>query len=110
MLAVAEIRSRRGFAGVLPWTPFALCRGRTDLFFPQVRERPERRARRETEARAVCAACPVLEPCREWARERREYGFWGGESEEERAAAGFRAAISGGDADLAPSASFQQAV
>jgi WhiB family redox-sensing transcriptional regulator len=28
--------------------------------------------------------------CREWARENREYGFWGGESEEERAAAGFR--------------------
>ena len=31
-----------------------------------------------------------LEPCRDWAREQREYGFWGGESEEERAAAGFR--------------------
>ena len=29
-------------------------------------------------------------PCRDWAREHREYGFWGGESEEERAAAGFR--------------------
>jgi WhiB family redox-sensing transcriptional regulator len=32
----------------------------------------------------------VLEQCRDWAREQREYGFWGGESEEERAAAGFR--------------------
>ena len=28
--------------------------------------------------------------CRNWARQHREYGFWGGESEEERAAAGFR--------------------
>jgi hypothetical protein len=28
--------------------------------------------------------------CRDWARSQGEYGFWGGESEEERAAAGFR--------------------
>jgi hypothetical protein len=35
----------------------------------------------------------VLEPCRAWAREKREYGFWGGESEEERAAAGYRARL-----------------
>ncbi len=45
---------------------------------------------RESKARAICTECPVLEPCRDWAREQREYGFWGGESEEERAAAGFR--------------------
>jgi len=32
----------------------------------------------------------VIGACREWAREHREYGFWGGESEEQRAAAGFR--------------------
>ena len=44
---------------------------------------------REAKARAVCATCPVLTPCR-GARENREYGFWGGESEEERAAAGYR--------------------
>ena len=31
-----------------------------------------------------------MQSCRQWARECREYGFWGGESEEERAAAGFR--------------------
>ena len=29
-------------------------------------------------------------PAADWAREHREYGFWGGESEEDRAAAGFR--------------------
>ncbi len=38
----------------------------------------------------MCTACPALSPCRHWARENREYGYWGGESEEERAAAGFR--------------------
>jgi len=59
-----------------------------------MRERPERRARREAEARALCESCPVREPCRGWARANHEYGFWGGESEEERAAAGYRAAIS----------------
>ena len=38
----------------------------------------------------ICRTCDVVRECREWARENREYGFWGGESEEERAAAGFR--------------------
>ena len=28
--------------------------------------------------------------CREFAREHHEYGFWGGESEDERHAAGYR--------------------
>jgi WhiB family redox-sensing transcriptional regulator len=32
----------------------------------------------------------VLEECRSFARRNREYGFWGGESEEERHAAGYR--------------------
>jgi WhiB family redox-sensing transcriptional regulator len=45
---------------------------------------------REAEARSVCRSCEVLSECRDWARENREYGYWGGESEEERAAAGFR--------------------
>lgn len=92
-----RVRGRRAFAGALRWTQLALCRGQTELFFPPFHERPERRARREHQARAVCAACPVLEPCRGWARENHEYGFWGGESEEERAEAGYRAAISGGE-------------
>ncbi len=38
----------------------------------------------------LCCSCPVLVACREWARDQGEYGFWGGESEEDRAAAGFR--------------------
>ena len=52
-------------------------------------ERPERRVRREAAARELCAGCPVLEPCRQLARTNRENGFWGGETEEERAAAGY---------------------
>ena len=50
----------------------------------------EARVVRESQARTVCKACPALHECRDWARENREYGFWGGESEEERAAAGYR--------------------
>lgn len=38
----------------------------------------------------MCNQCSVLAECRDFARKNREYGFWGGESEEERAAAGYR--------------------
>ena len=70
------------------WMDEAACKGRTNLFFGIAGERPERRIRREATARRLCAACPVLVPCREMARQNRENGFWGGENEEERAAAG----------------------
>lgn len=72
------------------WMVDAACVGQTGLFFPPPGERPEAREIREGKARALCAGCVVLSECREYARESREYGFWGGESEEERAAAGFR--------------------
>jgi WhiB family redox-sensing transcriptional regulator len=71
------------------WTTEAACKGRTSLFFGIAGERPERRIRRERTARGVCDGCSVVAPCRERARQGRENGFWGGESEEERAAAGF---------------------
>jgi WhiB family redox-sensing transcriptional regulator len=86
----AETLSNLVFTGPLAWTVDAACQGETELFFAPPGERPEARATREARARAICFGCPVLEPCRSWAREQREYGFWGGESEEERAAAGFR--------------------
>ena len=72
-----------------PWTDDAACKGRTTLFFGLPGERPERRVRREAAARQVCAGCPVSEQCRASARANRESGLWGGESEEERAAAGY---------------------
>jgi WhiB family redox-sensing transcriptional regulator len=86
----AESLSTLIFTGPLSWTVDAACEGRTELFFAPAGERPEARQVRESKARAICAECPVLIECRDWARENREYGFWGGESEEDRAAAGFR--------------------
>ena len=78
------------FTGPLAWTVDAACTGRTELFFAPAGERPEARVGREAMARSICSGCEALFECRNWARENREYGFWGGESEEERAAAGFR--------------------
>jgi WhiB family transcriptional regulator, redox-sensing transcriptional regulator len=71
------------------WMEQAACKGKTTLFFGIAGERPERRIRREAAARKICATCPTLMQCRAVARANRENGFWGGESEEERAAAGF---------------------
>jgi WhiB family redox-sensing transcriptional regulator len=72
------------------WADMAECRGLSVVFFPPAAERPQARERRESQARQVCHACTVLEDCRDFARRNREYGFWGGESEEERHAAGYR--------------------
>ena len=72
-----------------PWMAAAACQGRTNLFFPPLAERPQARVRREAKARRVCEACPVMSECRWHARVHREYGYWGGENEEERSAAGF---------------------
>jgi len=89
-------RELEGCPPDLNWASKAMCRGSTHLFFAADRERPGRRGRRETAARALCATCPVLIPCRTWARANREYGFWGGESEDERAAAGYRPVLANG--------------
>jgi WhiB family transcriptional regulator, redox-sensing transcriptional regulator len=86
----AEVVSNLIFSGPLAWSAEAACRGRSELFFAPAGERPEARVVRESRARAICQDCPVITPCRQWARDHREYGFWGGESEEDRAAAGFR--------------------
>ena len=88
--------SGAGPDAMLGWSHQAQCRGATHLFFAPDRERPGRRARREAAARALCATCPVLAPCRACARENHEFGFWGGETEEERAAAGYRPALASG--------------
>jgi WhiB family redox-sensing transcriptional regulator len=72
------------------WRQFAACKGQVHLFFAKRAERPEARARREAKANKLCAACPVFAQCRSWARENREYGYWGGENEEERYLLGYR--------------------
>jgi len=71
------------------WREFAACKSHTRLFFGPKAERPEARARREAKAQRLCQVCPVQRPCRQWAREHREYGYWGGENEEDRYRAGF---------------------
>ena len=72
------------------WMRQAACKGLTHLFFPTPAERPQARERREATAREVCASCSVRVSCQQFARDQHEYGFWGGESEDERHAAGFR--------------------
>ena len=65
------------------WQEYAACEGRLELFFGKMR------ARREAKAQKLCDACVVRQPCRQFARDNREYGFWGGENEEERHLAGY---------------------
>jgi WhiB family redox-sensing transcriptional regulator len=74
------------------WSAQANCKGHTHLFFAPKAERPQARMRREARARVLCRACPVSTECKEFARSNREYGFWGGESEEERHLAGYTVA------------------
>ena len=71
------------------WMNAGACKGLTHLFFPTAAERPQARERRESAAQAVCENCNVRASCMTFAREHHEYGFWGGESEEARAAAGY---------------------
>ena len=72
------------------WMRDGACKGLTHLFFPPAAERPQARERREAAAKQVCAGCNVRSMCVDFARSNHEYGFWGGESEDERHAAGFR--------------------
>jgi WhiB family transcriptional regulator, redox-sensing transcriptional regulator len=89
-------------APAFDWRSLAICHGHSGVFFAPAGERPEAREDREDRARVICHRCPVMMPCRTWAREQREYGFWGGESEEERAAAGFRVEMPVGRIALYP--------
>ena len=72
------------------WMRDAACKGLSHLFFPAPAERPQARERREALARTVCTECDVNLVCQDFARRNHEYGFWGGESEDERHAAGYR--------------------
>lgn len=74
------------------WQEFAMCKGRLELFFAKKAERPQARERREARANMLCTACPVRVPCQQFARENHEYGFWGGENEEDRHLLGYTVA------------------
>jgi len=88
-MAIGEMFSFREWDDA-SWAHSAECTGLSLIFFPPAAERPQARERREAQARDVCSTCSVLDDCRDFARRNREYGFWGGESEEERHAAGYR--------------------
>jgi WhiB family redox-sensing transcriptional regulator len=70
------------------WMKQAQCKGQTHLFYEDVQETKVARSKREAEARALCAACPVSAECREYGRRNGEYGIWGDENEIERFLAG----------------------
>lgn len=61
------------------WRQHAACRGvEPDIFYPATDEEAE-------VAKAVCAVCPVRQPCLEYALTSRERdGVWGGATEKER--------------------------
>lgn len=67
------------------WHAQAACRGRVDLFFPEHGGRDA-----YTEARKLCAGCPVQTECIEWAatnldgRSWGENGMWGGVAPRDR--------------------------
>lgn len=56
-----------------------------NIFFHPEGERGAKRRRRDEQAKALCADCPVRQQCREHALQVREpYGVWGGLTEDER--------------------------
>lgn len=80
---------RENEADALVWIQQANCKGLTSIFFGHPSERPQAAMRREARAKLICEACPVFNQCRDYARTNREYGYWAGENEYDRAALGF---------------------
>ncbi|WP_042368135.1 WhiB family transcriptional regulator [Streptacidiphilus neutrinimicus] len=68
------------------WQDQAACADvDTRLFFHPAGERGTMFEERERAAKRICAACPVLAECREYALEcAEEFGVWGGLTENER--------------------------
>jgi WhiB family transcriptional regulator, redox-sensing transcriptional regulator len=69
------------------WQLRAACRGpQSAIFFPPSHfERKDEKETREGRAKAICATCPVREPCLAYAlRIREPHGIWGGLNEVER--------------------------
>lgn len=74
-----------------PWMNHAKCRGmHSSVFFGHEyegrrRHRPSLTSVEVRRAKAVCAVCPVLQECFDFAMENREeYGVWGGTTRSER--------------------------
>lgn len=71
------------------WQRLASCRGEDSVFFfaPSYFEKRGEKLAREAVAKRICASCPVIEPCLDFALATREaHGVWGGLNETERRA------------------------
>jgi WhiB family redox-sensing transcriptional regulator len=68
------------------WQLDAACAGLdTSLFYQADNERGASVRRRELQAKAVCARCPVIQNClRDALANHEPYGVWGGMSPDER--------------------------
>ncbi|KOV92012.1 MULTISPECIES: WhiB family transcriptional regulator [Streptomyces] len=82
----------RNLLTAVDWQARSVCRDEDpELFFPIGETGPS--ALQIEEAKAVCALCPVVEPCLRWAMDTREvYGIWGGTTEADRRLLHHRAA------------------
>lgn len=70
------------------------CAAKPELFHPdEGRNGTQASADRITAAINTCLNCPLMLPCRDWARDHREYGIWGAETDEDRTRAGYRPKI-----------------
>lgn len=72
----------------IPWQEQGACREADEtLFFHPDGESGGMKEKRISAAKDVCATCPVLAQCRDYALAKGEaFGIWGGMSEDERAA------------------------
>jgi WhiB family redox-sensing transcriptional regulator len=84
------LETLRALSELAKWREQSNCIGKRSLFFAPNSERPQARIRREAKAGNLCKCCPAQTPCRKFARENHEYGFWGGENEEQRHLAGYK--------------------
>lgn len=94
-LNVSELKIAKkpaSISEIINWGQLANCKGKMKLFFAPNAERPQARQRREAKAQKLCLSCSVQADCLEFAHEHHEYGYWGGESEEQRHLAGFTVA------------------
>jgi len=72
--------------GLWEWQLHARFRGMdSGWFFHPEAERGPQKERRDADGKAICAQCPVIDPCREHALQVQEpYGVWGGMTVDER--------------------------
>ncbi len=71
----------------MSWRDLAACRPLPEGvdFFPSQRgARDLVYSENKRRAKAICATCPVLAECREWAIVHERFGIWGGLTERER--------------------------